>query len=302
MKLCLSAAAALAVALVLSGTALATQPRHGTTLSLYERNAKPSRLARQGCSAARRGESGVVVLDFGKPAFGGRRRGGYGTLDFSGRFVSDHRITMGMLGWARGYAGCLPRQARTVVTLARGTSNYHPSVPSAEVAGKRWANAVLALARRLDRNRLGQHVRSAAADDAEPAWDRGFRQTRLFIDGFRRYADGRTLFDYGSLDGGVGSIWSARQMLYVVGANRSTAVLPEIYYPSLAREWAELAQVAHTWFHRRVRFAGVMTQGPCRRCGLRPLAAHRALVHALARVETGGTHVPTGGTNIVSGG
>jgi hypothetical protein len=296
LKYLLSAAAATVAALVLAGSAFA----HGTTLSVYEPTAKPSVLAGQGCDAARRGESGVVVLDFGKPAHEGRD---YGTIDFSNRFLSNHRITAGMLGWARGYVRCLPRHSTAFVKLARGTSNYHPYVPSAATAGKRWAGAVLALERRLHRKGLSAHVRSAAADDAEPAWDRSFRQTRLFIHGFRKYAHGRTLYDYGSLDGGVGSIWSARQMLYVVGASRHTKVLPEIYYPAMAREWAQLAYVAHR-FHRRVRFAGVMTQGSasCRRCGLRPLEARRALVRELAKVNDGWTaRVPQGGTNIAWG-
>jgi hypothetical protein len=305
LAFCSSGAAALALVLVLSGTALAKGQRHhhhATTLSLYERNARPSLLARQGCSAARRGEHGVVVLDFGKPAYAGRGKGrGYGTLDFSSHFISDHQITMGMLGWARGYVRCLPRHSHAVVTLARGTSNYHPSVPSVSVAGKRWAGAVLALERKLHRHGFTRHVRSAAADDAEPAWDRGFRKTRLFIHGFRKWAHGRTLYDYGSFDGGVGSIWSARQMMYVTGGKGHTAVIPEIYYSSQAREWAEFAHIAHRWFHRRVHFAGVMTQGPCGHCGLHPLAAHRALVRALASWDTGRTRVPHRGTNIVSG-
>jgi hypothetical protein len=160
---------------------------------------------------------------------------------------------------------------------------------------------VRALQRRLWRKGLASHVHSAAADDAEPAWDRGFRQTRQFIAGFRKYAHGHTLYDYGSLDGGVGSIWGARQLLYVVGANRHTKVLPEIYYPAMAREWAQLAYVAHHWFHRRVHFAGVMTQGTraCGSCGFRPHEAHRALVRELAKVDTGRKlRVPAGGTNI----
>jgi hypothetical protein len=307
LKLCLSAAATLAVALLLSGTALANRHHrayghHPTTLSLYERDARPSRLARQGCSAARRRETGVVVLDFGKPSYAGRRHGAYGTIDFSNRFISNHRITKGMLGWARGYVRCLPRHSHRVVTLARGTSNYHPSVPSVTAAGKRWAGAVLALERKLRRQGLSRHVKSAGADDAEPAWDRRFRQTRLFIHGFRKWSRAHTLYNYGSLDGGVGSIWSARQMMYVVGGTGHTAVLPEIYYPSQAREWAELAHIAHRWFHRRVHFAGVMTQGsPSCHCGFRPHAAHRALVRALASWDTGQTRVPNRGTNIVTG-
>ena len=90
-------------------------------------------------------------------------------------------------------------------------------------------------------------------------------------------------------------------MLYVVGASRHTKVLPEIYYPAMAREWAQLASVAHRWFHRRVHFAGVMTQGSasCGSCGFRPHEARSALVHELAKVNTGRKlRVPAGGTNI----
>ncbi len=298
MKLLFSAAAAFVAALVLVGSAFATSHPHGTTVSLYERTTKPSLLARQGCAAARRGESGIVVLDFGKPSYVHHR---YGTIDFSDRFVSNHEITVGMLGWAHGYVRCLARHSRARLTLARGTSNYHPAVPSVWAAGKHWAESVLSLRRKLRHHGFAAHVKSAGADDAEPAWDRGFSQTRRFIHGFRRWAHGRTLYDYGSLDGGVGAIWSAAQMMYVTGGPGHTAVLPEIYYPAQAEEWAELAHLAHRWFHRRVHFAGVMTQGtPSCDCGYRPHAAHRALVHALARAGAGPTRVPAGGTNIVS--
>ena len=278
--------------------------RSSATISLYERTTSAVVVARQGCLAAKRGAIGVVVLDFGKPAYVGHGfNHGYGTIDFSDRYLSDHRITIGMLGWARGYVRCLPRRSRAVVTLARGTSNYSPSVPSAWAAGQRWGRAVIALGRKLHRQGFSAHVRSAAADDAEPAWDRGFRQTQLFIHGYRRYASGRTLYDYGSLDGGVGSIWNARQMMYVTGGAGHTAVLPEIYYPSLAREWAQFAYVAHRQFHRRIHFAGVMTQvlPGCHRCGLGPHAARRALVGALASWGASRTPVPRGGTNIVRG-
>ncbi len=300
MKLRLSAAAALVVSLVSTGAALANSHPQRTSLSLYEHTTTPSVLGRQGCAAGRRGESGVVVLDFGKPAYS--RRYGYGTIDFSDRYVSNHQITMGMLGWARGYVRCLPPHSALRVMLARGTSNYHASVPSALAAGNRWAGAVIALQRKLHRHRLGAHVQSTAADDAEPAWDPGFHQTRRFIHGFRSWAHGRTLYDYGSLDGGVGAIWSARQMMYVTGGAGRTAVLPEIYYPAQAREWAEFAYLAHRWFHRRVHFAGVMTQGSATcGCGYLPNAAHRALVRELGRMDTGRTRVPHVGTTIVTG-
>ncbi|HEX5174830.1 MAG TPA: hypothetical protein VFV91_11890 [Gaiellaceae bacterium] len=278
------------------------QPRllhrlRATTLSIYEHTAKRSVLAAQGCSAAHRHENGVVVLDFGKPAF---EHGGYGTILFSGRFATNHKLTAGMLGYARGYVRCLPQGSTASIELARGTSNYHPAVPSAYTTGVRWARETNKLGRELAHNGLDAHVEAAAADDAEPAWDRSFRKTRHFFHGFRAAVHGHTLYDYGSLDGGVGAIWSARQAWYVAGGLRHTKALPEIYNSAMAREWAELARIARGRYHRAVHFAGVMTQGTSScNCGLRPPAAHRVLARALVAQGVGQVLLPAGGTNIV---
>ena len=111
---------------------------------------------------------------------------------------------------------------------------------------------------------------------------------------------GHTLYDYGSLDGGVGAIWNARQAGYVAGGLRHTKALPEVYNSAMAREWAELARIAHNRFHEGVHFAGVMTQGTSScDCGLRPPAAHDALLHALGVQGVGHVPLPTGGTSIV---
>jgi hypothetical protein len=273
------------------------QRLRGTTLSIYEQTTKPWFLAEQGCSAARRHESGIVVLDFGKPAF---KRHGYGTLLFSGRFALNHRITTAMVAYARGYVSCLPKGSNASITLARGTSNYHPAVPSAYVAGVRWARATNKLARILRRHGLSDHVEAAAADDAEPAWDPHFRKTKQFFHGFRAAVHGHTLYDYGSLDGGVGAVWSARQAWYVAGGIRHTKALPEIYNSAMAQQWAELARIASSRYHRGVHFAGVMTQGTrsCD-CGLRAPAAHRVLADALDSEGVGHLVLPRGGTNII---
>lgn len=276
------------------------RPQHrlrATTLSIYEHKIHPWILGAQGCSAARRHENGVAVLDFGKPAY---ERGGYGTILFSGRFATNHKITAAMLGYAHGYVRCLPRGSTASIELARGTSNYHPDVPSAYEAGVRWARETNRFGHMLERKGLATHVDAAAADDAEPAWDRGFRKTRHFFHGFRAAVHGHTLFDYGSLDGGVGAIWSARQAWYVAGGLRHTKALPEIYNSAMAEEWAELARIASARYHLGVQFAGVMTQGTSScRCGFRPLAAHRVLAHALEAQGVGHFLLPAGGTNIV---
>jgi hypothetical protein len=279
-----------------------TQPRpqqqlRATTLSIYEHTAGPRILSRQGCSAARRYENGIAVLDFGKAAF---VHGGYGTILFSGRFAPNHKITHGMFAYARGYASCLPSGSTASIEIARGTSNYHLALPSPYAAGLRWARETNKLGVMLARNGLAEHVAAAAADDAEPAWDPRFRQTRDFFHGFRAAVHGHTLYDYGSLDGGVGVVWSARQAWYVAGGLRHTQALPEIYNSAMADEWAELARIAHGRYHRDVRFAGVMTQGTAScNCGLRPPAAHNVLAQALESQGVGEVSLPTGGTNIV---
>jgi hypothetical protein len=271
--------------------------RRATTLSIYEQTVKPRFLTAQGCNAARRHESGVVVLDFGKPAY---EHGGYGSVLFSGRFAPNHKITAAMLHYARGYVGCLPKGSTASIELARGTSNYHPAVPSAYAAGVRWARETNKLGRELHRHWLGAHVEAAAANDAEPAWDPSFRKTRQFFHGFRAAVHGHTLFDYGSLDGGVGEVWSARQAWYVAGGLPNTKALPEIYNSAMAQQWAELARIARGRYHRAVRFAGVMTQGTVScNCGLRPTAAHRVLAQALDAQGVDHVQLPAGGTNIV---
>jgi hypothetical protein len=272
--------------------------RHrATTLSIYERTTKPWILGAQGCSAARRHETGIVILDFGKPA---AKHHGYGTILFSGRYADNHHITVAMVGYARGYVRCLPKGSTAAIELARGTSNYHPAVPSAYSAGVRWARATNKLGRILSHEGLDEHVSSAAADDAEPAWDPGFHKTRGFFHGFRAATRGHTLYDYGSLDGGVGAVWSARQAWYVAGGIRHTKALPEIYNSAMAQQWAELARIASTKYHRGVEFAGVMTQGTAScKCGFRPHAAHRELAHALHAEGVGHVALPEGGTNIV---
>jgi len=256
-------------------------PRPRATPSLYERTTAPAVLRRQGCRAGRARFSGIIVLDFGKLAY---RRHTYGTIAFSGNFASNRSITWALKSYARGYVRCLPRWSKARISLARGTSNYRPSVPSVYRAGRLWAAETLTLARYLRRHRFDGHVRAAAADDVEPAWDRTFRRTHDFFRGFRSARTGYLLYNYGSLDGGAGGIWNVRQAYYVAGGMRYARAVPEIYNRAMARQWARLSRLGVRYYGKPVQFAGVMTQGArgCR-CGLSPAQAHAALVRELSR-------------------
>ncbi len=268
------------------------------TISLYERTTSAAVFRRQGCRAAKRGATGVVVLDFGKPSYNGHT---YGTILFSGIFAGNREITRAMAGYAHGYVRCLPRGSEDRIALARGTSNYHPSVPSVYRAGRKWARETMALQRVLRARDLDEHVVSAAADDVEPAWDPSFWRTRDFYRGYADSRVGHALYNYGSLDGGIVSgVWNAHQAFFVTGGMRYAHAIPEIYNRAMAREWAALAQVAKDRYHRPVRFAGVMTERTAGNHGVKPRDAHRMLVRELAAQGRGvaATDVPASYTNI----
>jgi hypothetical protein len=266
------------------------------TVSLYEHTVRPSTLSEQGCDAAKRGVGGIVILDFGQPAYNGHT---YGANLFSGAFAGNAEITAAMLAYANGYVGCLPKGSQLAISLARGTSNYHIGVPSPYQAGRRWARETHALQTLLEARGLAAHVTSAAADDVEPAWDRSFHRTRDFFRGYRDADTGHVLYNFGSLDGGVGSIWNAKQIFYVASGMKYVASIPEIYNHAMAQQWAEVAHIAKHRYHRPMKFAGVMTTHTSRNHALKPRDAHKLLVRALAQV--GGTEladVPTTLTNI----
>jgi hypothetical protein len=226
--------------------------------------------------------NGIVILDFGRLYHDGH---GYGTQTFSGRFASNRAITRAMKSFARGYVRCLPKWSRARIVLSRGTSNYAPVVPSTYQAGRRWARETVGFAAFLRRAGLIHRIRSAAADDAEPAWNPSFIRTRDFFRGYRDYRPGYTLYNYGSLDGGVGTYWNVRQLWFVSGGMRYARAIPEIYYRPMAHQWGQLARLVARRYGRVLKFAGLMTQhtSSCRTCGYRPHEAHRAFMRALPR-------------------
>jgi hypothetical protein len=257
--------------------------RMGATPSLYERTTSVSLLRAQGCRAGRAGTDGLVVLDFGKLAYR-PRRGGYGTVTFAGRFASNRAITWAVKSYARGYSRCLAHGSDARIVLARGTSNYDQDVPSTYTAGRLWAGATVALANYLRRHGF-DHVTGAAGDDVEPAWDRGFLRTYGFFRGYAKSDHGYLIYDYGSLDGGVGHVWKLRQAYYVAGGMEEARAVPEIYNRAMAREWADLARQSVHRYGKPIRLAGLMTQHwtSCSGCGYTARKARHVLAHELTR-------------------
>jgi hypothetical protein len=157
------------------------------TTSHYESTTSTSTLYSQGCSAGSAGAVGSIILDFGRPAY---RAGAYGTMLFgSGGFASNVSILQGMKAFADGYWNCSP--VRTQVIIARGTSNYCPEgsgcslpTPSFTAAGSYWGGRTDDLATYIANSGYSSQETSAAAVDAEPAWDPDYTSTHDFISGY----------------------------------------------------------------------------------------------------------------------
>ena len=280
----------------------ATPIRHGPTVtpSLYERTISPPVLRAQGCRAGHARTSGLVVLDFGKLAYR-PHRGGYGTVTFADRFASNRAVGWAAKSYARGYSDCLPKHSRAHITLALGTSNYDQDVPSTYTAGRLWAKETAVIGAYLKTHHF-DHVTAAAGDDVEPAWDRSFRRTYDFFRGFGSEHSGFLLYNYGSLDGGVGRIWKLRQAYYVTGGMHAARAVPEIYNRTMAEQWAELSRQAVNRYGEPIKLAGLMTQhhGRCRRCGYTAAEAHKAFVRALAKHPKTKVRMLSTATNIGS--
>jgi hypothetical protein len=266
-------------------TPAATHITHGPTVtpSLYEGTTGILVLRGQGCRAGRARTNGLVVLDFGKLTYR-PNRGGYGTITFADRFASLRAVTWAAKSYARGYSQCLPKRSAAHIMLALGTSNYDQDVPSTFVAGKLWAKQTAQIGAYVKTHHF-DHVTAAAGDDVEPAWDRGFNRTYRFFRGYGAAHSGYLLYNYGSLDGGVGTIWKLRQAYYVAGGMAAARAVPEIYNRAMAEEWAQLARMSVNRYGKTIKLAGLMTQHTtnCRHCGYTPAQAHRALVHELAK-------------------
>ena len=102
-------------------------------------------------------------------------------------------------------------------------------------------------------------VRIVAADDAEPAFDPGFNNTKYVMQGYAQGVGGSypPMVDYGSADPGI---WSNDQLLQIANGFAPNVAMPEIYNPSQIGEWAALVAYAKAQYGEDVTLYGVMTQ------------------------------------------
>jgi hypothetical protein len=241
------------------------------TTSYYEASASPAVLNSQGQAAGQSGLQGLAVLDFGRPASDGTSNG---TLDFSHQLVSFADITTGVESYVMGYYNAAPADTRLDVVVGTNDScgMYQPcgsvvcgcpEEPSSYLTwGQELANTVEGLnawsARVASSNGFTDTVHVWAGDDAEPAFDPGFNNTKSVMQGYAQTVGGSypPMVDYGSADPGI---WSDAELLQIANGYSPNVAMPEMYTPGQIAEWAALVSYAKAQYGEDVTLFGVMT-------------------------------------------
>jgi hypothetical protein len=246
-------------------------PTASPTTSYYETSASPSALYAQGKAAGESAAQGIVILDFGRPASDGTS---VGTFDFARNYLSFSAIRAGVQSFVTGYYNYAP--AETTLDVAVGTNNscgLHqpcgaivcgcPDEPQNYIDwGQQLASTVKELAawsrHVAQSNGFTDTVRIVAGDDAEPAFDPGFNNTKYVMQGYAQGVGGSSppMVDYGSADPGI---WSNDQLLEVANGFPPNVAMPEMYGPGQIGEWAALVNYAKARDGIAVTIFGVMT-------------------------------------------
>ena len=156
---------------------------------------------------------------------------------------------------------------------------FHETIPGHHLQGAiaQERKEIHPLGRYIANSGYSSQESSAAADDAEPAWDPGFTSTHDFIAGYNSAANW-VLFEFGSLESGY---WSRANEYYVAytGANFP---LPQVYYSSMAASWEELELWAVANRGGSMLMLGVTSEWPAPET----LTPHQGYDAMLTRLQT----------------
>jgi hypothetical protein len=281
---------ALAAVRFLSSSPNSTSGPPRPTVSYYEYGADQGVLAGQGRAAGQAGSQGLVILDFGRPAFDGASDG---TMDHSGHFVSLAAIESAVESYVKAYYTFSAPHTHLEVAVGTNNSCSTGQPCGAVICGCRdeppsfvtWGAHFASSVKRLEtwtttfkaRSGYTDDVKVVAADDAEPAYDPGYRNT---FDVLRGYADAvggfqPAMIDYGSAEPGF---WTAEQLFQVAYGFRPDLPFPQIYYPSDVANWTGLIGYAQAQRGVAMSIFGVLTDQPI---GNSPQSAYQQIINAI---------------------
>lgn len=244
------------------------------TTSRYMYTTDSNALYTWGCNQGSAGESGVVVLDFGKPEQSGST---YGASLFGYGFRSTAQIENAVEQFLRGYWDCSPSGAFIVVAV--GTSNCGPPVcgPSAvnNAHGQAWAQMVNNIATWISAPpSYASKEDIAGANDIELDFNTS-TNTRAWVDGYDS-VNNRFYYNFGDCAGcpyvvpGGSSCpgctpnngWTREDVWYVSWGATPAYPLPEIYRRDKvnAYQWQNASLYSYNTHSSRMVFKGSFTQ------------------------------------------
>jgi hypothetical protein len=228
-------------------TAFATQTKPPTDWSFYMSTTSTSQAYTLGC------DQGEFDASFNPPVnsedvldFGGQNSSGTGITMINNTPISNSQIEAVVEEFSYAYFVCTRTDNSSVLNLGIGTNNSSYDVNSA--GGKTWAQVVSQVRSYNHTKGYDAQVGVVGANDIEP----GFNSASASISWAQGYSsiNPAHYLDYGSADGcptnysGNGSCnngWDQYDVWYVSWGAVSALPLPEIYYSSLAQQWAMIS-------------------------------------------------------------
>ncbi|MGD0703365.1 MAG: hypothetical protein ABSA02_26210 [Trebonia sp.] len=232
------------------------------TASIYESTTSTATLADQGIAQAGNGRSGVVILDFGRPAASGSTNG---FIDFGGGFVSMSSVLSAVESYATawyGYSSSAP-----FLTIAIGTNNSFTAnsgnCPCSDQVSNlgTWGNAFAGIVNSFSTfiSNEGYYTQevAAGADDAEPAYDPQWGDTHSVLVGYNTDSS-RTMWNYGSNESGF---WSPAELLEASWGFPDDVTIGQVYTTTHASNWENLILYdrSQSTYHTDMIMYGIMT-------------------------------------------
>ena len=185
-----------------------------------------------------------VVLDFG-----GQLSNGSGSLMISGGSITNAQIEAVAEAFSHGYWVCTGSDTTSYVKLGIGTNNSYYDVSYS--GGQAWAHDVAAVQSYNHSQGYDSQVVMLGANDIE-SWCPNCVSPSATINWANGFASvsGYLYLDYGSADGcptnssNNGSCnggWNQYDYWYVSWGATPALPTPEIYYASLAQQWAMIS-------------------------------------------------------------
>jgi hypothetical protein len=244
--------------------AFAMQAQPPTDWSFYMNSSSTSTSYTWGCDMGKADAShsppvnSEVVLDFG-----GQLSNGSGTLMINGVTISNAQIEAVAEAFADGYWTCTGSNDTTsVLRLGIGTNNSYYDVSYS--GGQTLANVVAAVQAYNHSKGYDSQVVMMGANDIEPgfgsassaiSWSQGFASVSGYL--YLDYGSADGCPQYSSNNGSCNNGWNQYDEWYVSWGSPPAIVSPEIYYASMARQWAMISL-----YGAQYQGGAVQMQGP----------------------------------------